>query len=1016
MTFVLMATLAQAEPIKRASQPALSPDGETVVFSWQNDLWKVSANGGEARRLTVNPAADLMPRWSPDGSRIAFISNRFGSNDVFSMKPDGSDIQRLTFDSSTETIFGFSPDSKMILGHTGAWGRANLFAVPTRGGDMVRLTGHPLEMQFYPTVSPNGQQVAYCGGGSAGNWRNAHKEGTDTAEIWIGDLGAPVRNCKNLTRDEHNDLFPMFSPDNTIVWVSNRSGEPNLWRMSSNGGNPKRLTQHNGGTLRWPNMAANGSAIVYEYDSELFVFNTKTNVSKKLEIEVPEDSALNPVQDLTLTTGATEIAVSPDSKRAVVVVRGELFLIPERGGTTRRLTRNVAQEFSPVWIDNKRILFVTGRNNRREMMTTDLEGNETPFLSSAGDVTMPVLSPDGKWIAYHRDDREIAVVSVDGGVSRTLAKGGFPGAYQNDASFSWSPDSKWIVFSDQTVRATSVTAVEVASGKSIVIARVAKGADRPRFLPNGRAVYYTSAEFGDSDVVIVDLLPPDINFAEDDLDAIDTERPKPGGVEVKIDPRGIEYRVRRLTNGNATAVLASPDSRAIWANVEGQLSAIPVSGGPATPIAGVTGGVGEMKLSSNNAKVYFVAGGKPQSIALANGTVAPINFSAQLTINRKAEELALFNEIWWAMDRIYYDPNHHGTNWRQIQADYRALVPYVFDRQDFYALMNEMIEELDSSHLSVVTPPGAPPQANETTAFIGVEWDWAKLMTGQGYYVASVLPLSPADHPAMQLKTGDQVISVDGVNLAGSTSFAELMKGKVGARVKFGVMRGGQKLVIAIRPTSPATSTALRYEEFVATRRAEVERLSGGKLTYFHIQGMNDPSTERLFREMRMFAEGKQGAIIDVRWNGGGNTANRILAALRVQPWLYRKFRSMPDLKITEEMFRGEAIEMPVALMTNQYSASNAEIFSEGFRQMKLGPIIGEATGGNVLTIGGTYGLWDGGAVQIPFIGINAVNGEPLERIGRRVDYDVRFDPNAWNEGRDNQIEVAVRELLKRIK
>ncbi len=1009
-------SVASAAPIKRASQPALSPDASQLVFSWQNDIWIASASGGEAKRLTVNLAADSAPRWFPDGSRIAFVSNRYGSNDLYSMRPDGSDIKRLTFDSATELLFSISPDGKHLLGHTSAWGRTNVFAVPIEGGDLIRLTGHPLEMQFYPSVSPDGKRVVYCGGGSAGNWRNPLKAGTDTAEIWIGDMGAPLTNNRNLTKDEHNDLFPMFAPDGHIVWMSNRSGVPNLWRMNGNGGGAKQLTNHTFGTVRWPNMSANGAAVAYEHSSEIYVYDVKAGTSKKIDLQVPEDGVLNSMLDISATTGASEYAVSPDGKRGVLSVRGDIFLIPERGGTTRRLTKSLAVDFNPVWLDNRRVLFVTGRNAKREFLTVDIDGNERPFLSAAQDVTSPTLSPDGKSLAFHRGDREIVVMPVAGGLPRVVGTGGFARATQSQSSFNWSEDSKWITYSDRTERGSTVYAVEVATGNKVQIARVASDTSAPQFLPNGRGIFYTSSEFDGSDIIVVDLVPNDVNFSEDDLDGIDVERPKPEPAAVRIDPRGLEYRVRRITSTSAAAIAASPDSRAIWASVAGQLSAIPVSGGPATPVAAVTGSPSSLQLSANKAKVYLIAGGRPQILTLANGSVAPVNFNAQMSINRKAEELELFKEIWWAMDRVYYDANLHGKDWVGLKSRYQALVPFTFDRQDFYALMTEMVEELDSSHLSVSAPPGLSPEGNESTGFVGVEWDWAKVLADRSYVVQSVLPQSPADHTASRLMTGDRVLRIDGQTLGRSLSFSEAMKGKSNNRVRFSIERDGKPMEVAIRAISSGAATNLRYEEFVANRRAEVERLSGGKLTYFHIAGMNDPSTERFFREARMYAEGKKGAIVDVRWNGGGNTANRILAALRTEPWLIRKFRSKPEMQMTEEMFRGEAIEMPVAIMTNQYSASNAEIFSEGFRRMKLGPIIGEATGGNVLTVGGRYGLWDGGAVQIPFIGIVSVDGEPLERIGRRVDFDVRFDPNAWNAGRDNQIEVAVRELMKRVR
>ncbi|MBL8060234.1 MAG: PD40 domain-containing protein [Chthonomonas sp.] len=1011
LSALIVVSSAYAAPIKRASQPALSPDGETLLFCWQNDIWRVPSKGGPATRLTVHPATDSTPKWAPDGSRIAFASTRYGSADVYTMKPDGSDIRRVTFDSATESVYGFTPDGKRILGHTNAWGRVNLFSVAAGGGDLVQHTNHIFELQFYPTVSPNGQMVAYCGGGSPASWRNPNENGSDTSEIWVGNLDTPVTANRKITNDEFMDSFPNYAADGTIVWMTNRGGSPNLWRMNADGKGMKPLTKHKGGTLRWPTLAKD--SIVYEYDSELWHYDVKTGASKPLEIEVPEDSVLNPLLDLTLSDGATDFVASPDGKRAVVGVRGDLFLMPERGGTTRKLATSLALDISPEWIDNKTVLFVSGRSGQRQLMTVDLNGNEKVFRAEGGDLTNPSLSPDGKWIAYHFNDREIRVISTTGGAPTTVAKGGFPDAYKNVSAFSWSPDSKWITFIDQTERAASISAVEIATKKTVLISRAARGADLPRFLPNGRSIYYTTSEFEDAEIMVVDLVPADVTFTEDDLDAIDAAKPTTAPIEVKIVEAGLASRVRRLTNGGGAAYGATPDSRFILGSSAGVFSLIPLDGRGGGPVAGVTGGISEVQVA--NGKAYFTAGGRPMILSLGNNSVSPAPFSAQIRVDRKKEDLALFEEMWWAIDRIYYDAKHHGKDWNAIKAEYKALVPYAFDRQDYYALMYEMIEELDSSHVFTGAPPGAPAQASEPTGFLGVNWNWTELASGR-YIVGSIVPQSPADHPAMQLKPGDRVTAVDGVALGQDTTFAELLKGKAGQRVRLSVTRGGMPITVAIKPASPGVATSLRYEEFVSTVRAQVEKASNGKLTYFHIQGMNAPSTDRFFREMRMYGEGKEGAIVDVRWNGGGNTANRILAAMRITPWLYRKFRSWPEMSMTEDMFRGEAIEMPLALMTNQYSASNAEIFSEGFRQMKIGPVIGEPTGGNVLTVGGTYRFWDGGEVQIPFVGILAVNGEPLERIGRKVDVDVRYDPNAWIAGRDNQVEAATKELLKKVK
>lgn len=1008
----VMASAAQADPIKRATQPSLSPDGSRLVFSYQNDIWIVNAAGGEARRLTVHPAADSTPRWFPDGQRIAFTSNRFGSGDIFTIRADGTDLKRLNHDPSNETLYSISPDGKLLFGYNNAGGRINLFCLSADGGDVAPMTNHPFELSYFPSASPDGRRVAYNLSGAPGNWRNPKEAGTDTGEIWVANLGMPLTTHVQLTKNEHMDTFPLFAPDGTIVFTSNRSGSPQLWRMAADGRNPRQLTRHDGGTLRWSSMSASGQ-VAYEYDSEIWVMQPNGE-TRRVSITVPDDQVFNPNLNVSLTSGANRFAVSPDGKRGVIAARGDLFLIPARGGTTRRLTNSLAWDSDPIWLGNDRILFVTGRNAKRELMTMDLNGKVSPFASDALDLTNPVLSPDGKTLAMHRGDREIVVMPVAGGVApRKVAEGSFPGTYAGGPAFNWSPDNAWIVFENSVERGSTVDVAKVDGTARMTVARVARGAGRPFFSPNGKMIAFDAAESTDGGIQVVDLVSQDLTFTEDDLDKIDEAKPKEAGtVSVTIDPYLIERRKRNLIE-DATIVGISPDSRAVWASQGGALVSIPITGGAATPVPGITGFITSVQVDGT-ARAHFTASGRAFTLNLANGAAAPVNFNAQYQVDRKAEEQALFTEIWWAMDRMYYDPKLHGLNWQAIKQEYGALVPYTFDRADFYALMTEMIEELDSSHLSISTPPGDVRTESEQVGWAGIEWDWAKMALQNQFVVDAVVRGGPADHPNSRLQKGDRVTAVDGRALGKDFTFNQAMKFKMDRKTELTVVRSGQTMTVTLRPSGIGIATGLYYEQFIEDRREEVEKLSGGRYTYFHISGMNGPATDRFFREVRTLGEGKRGAVIDVRWNGGGNTANRILAAIRNDKWLERRFRSMPSTTISEELFRGEALEMPTVIMTNAYSASNAEIFSEGYRRMRLGRVVGEATGGNVLTVAGNYGLWDGGGVQIPFIGIFTVDGESLEGIGRRVDVDIRYNPNDWVAGRDNMLDRAVEELSKR--
>lgn len=1018
--FLLLAFLpcfGLGNSILRAANPTLSPDGATLVFSWQGDLWSVSSSGGEAKRLTIHTANDQMPKWSPDGKRIVFASNRFGGTNLFSIRPDGTDLRRITFETGVQYPNAFSPDSQLVYGYTNAWGGQDLFRVPITGGELVRLTSHPLERKFLCSISPDGRTLAFCLGGGAGNWRKPGIRGTSTSDIWLANNTVPLTNYRNITQNDANDSFPLFVRDGSIFFISNRSGWPNLWRMNGDGSSPKQLTQHRDGTLRYPTVDASGTKLVYEFESALWSLDVKTGEDEPLQIDVPEDQRVNPDVELTLTTGVSDYALSPNGKRAVLNIRGDLFLIPERGGTTKRLTISPALDYEPVWLNPKTILFVSGRSGRKELMTVDVEGAEKLFLSDSLDLVVPQVSPDGKHVAAIRGMNEIVLIPAEGGFPKVLFKGNFVESLQGAIPFSWSPDSNWLAIDSPTDRGSNVILKNIETGKEVTIAQLAHGANTsPKFLPNGRGVYFTATEFDNPDLFVVDLVPADLTFSEDDLDRIDNPKAaRPTAVKVEVYEPGILDRMRRLTTQGASSALASPDSRLIWANVQNQFSTISVSGGAATPVAGVTGTVGGLELSADGQRLYYIVAGKLYSLTLLQGMVSPVAFSAVARVNLKAEELALFDEVWWAMDRLYYDAGHNGKDWAKIKAKYSKFVPYTYDRDDFYALMGEMMEELDSSHLGATAPtarevdPGA-----DSTAWLGVDFDPAPLAARGSYIVSEVFAGTPAAHPQSTLIVGDKLISVDGAKPSATTPLAALLNKKAGRKVEVVVERGGKDLTFLMKPMDAAARSGINYDNWVKWQRAQVDKLSNGQLAYLHIRGMDDPSYQLFLRQIRTLAQGKKGVIIDVRYNGGGSTAQKILGVLIKTPWLIRTNRGAPGQKVSENIYRGDSLELPSALLINGSSFSNAEIFAEGFRKLKVGPIIGERTAGGVIGTS-AYGFWDGGQIRMPAGGAYAVDGENLEANGRRPDINILFDPNAWSMGRDVMLEEAVKVLMKEI-
>lgn len=1001
-----------AEPALRGQHPAISPDGKVLCVSWQGDLWLMPVAGGRPARITIHPAQDQNPVWTRDGKTIVFASRRYGNYDVFSVGANGSNLKRLTFDSGDEYPTDSSPDGRWVVGHTTSIGSFNVFAVSSKGGDLVPLTSHPMERSHSPAFRPDGASLVYCGNGAPGWWRKALLKGSNAAQLWQARFGpSGLSSHVRMTKEEFNDLFPKVAQDGSVTFVSNRSGSPNMWRLAANGG-LSQLTKFGAGeTIRWPSISRDGRHVVFEKASRLF--HLEGGRVREIVFDPPADERTNPVVDLSLTSGVSGFAVSPDGKRVALSVRGDIYLAGERGGITRRLTTHPARDDQPVWLDKDRILFVTGRDGRRRAMVVDAQGRETAFLPDLQeDFACPSVSPDGKHLAFHVGLDRIAVVPVSGGAMRTVVKGNFYGALRGgEASFSWSPDSAWLAVRQYRQLSLDVDLHPLAGGAPVRAARVllrpnTDASTTPRFLPNGKAIYFVADQFDRPELFVVDLMPAAPSFPEDDLDLVQAKAAEPAKVEVFATD--LDMRLRRLTT-SATGVstpIASADGRTIWAMVDGQWSAVPVSGGSPTPVAGLTGRFSEAALAPGGSKLWLLGSGRLTTVALPQGANSPWSFVAEARIDLRAEQAALFEEIGWALDRLYYDPKMHGKDWAAIQRRYAALVPHAYDRADFYALMLEMLEELDSSHLSATAPPEGVAGA-DATGYLGVEWDVAELLQGR-HVVARVLPLAAAAQPWCRLEPGDRLLAMDSKPLAGA-SLALALNRKAGRRVALTVERKGARLEMFTRPDEPSVRDDREYEDWVARNRREVAHLSSGHLAYIHVRRMDSGSYSRFLQEIRTEVEGKKGVVFDVRFNGGGNTAHELLGVLVKTPWAVRTIRSAPGAT-SENAFRGDALELPSALLVNAGSASNAEMLAEGFRRLKIGPIVGEPTAGAVI---GTSGLtlWDGGSVGIPALGAYSVTGENLEGTGRMPDYRMPYDPN----GPDRQLERAVSVLLGKI-
>jgi tricorn protease len=989
--------------------PALSPEGSKIAFSWQGDIWLAPAGGGAAQRITANPGYDQRPIWFPDGKRLAFTSDRDGSDDVFMMELAGGSPRRLTYHEAADVAQGVLGESVIFTSRRHeAWDRKPaVYAVPVTGGT-ERLLCKVLALEAVP--SPDGRYLALVRGGTPADRR--HYRGAANRDLWLYELA--TGKLERLTHTEWDEDGVAWAGNGALVFRSDNGGEDrNLFRLDLGTRKVTQLTHHEGADVRGPSTTADGKLAAYElWDAVWTVATDGSARPHKLGFDVPADAIEPSVTRADVKDQAEQVAVSPDGTQVALVVRGDIFVVARRGKElasvapppTMRVTDTTARERDVTWSpDGKQLVYASDRFGQLDLFSVrpaDRDDGkfyrtrrfiEKRLTNSLGDEHQPAFSPDGKLLAYVRGKGDLVVAEADGSNPKVLFK------HWGTIWYSWSPDSEWLAFSrDDQAFNEEVWLVPAKGGEAVDISQHPCEDARPVWSPDGRRLYWLSKRHANRMGLWAVYLTKadDERTPEEWLELFEdesakkpvareaaagedegTERPeqrkgKRAARPVAIDFEAIFERARPVTDvpGDVGEFAVSPDGRSVAfvAALEGERDLYKVRWDGKELARLTTNGVepDQLTFSQDGKTVFYRTGrGTVGSVKLEGKPGDPMPFSARVEVERTAMRAQVFDEAWRELDRWFADPNFHGHDWKALHDRYRPLALAVVARRDFDDVVNMMLGELNASHMGFRPPvTGHRTRTGELGAEVEPGAD------GRGVVVTDVLPDTPASRVDTNLQRGERIVAIDGKEIGAHDNFFAELTEMQGQRVLLRVVGAKGERDVTVTAITVNEGRQARYRKWVRQRRAIAEKLSGCKLGYIHIQGMNEPSLEEFERDLYAAAHGKEGLLIDVRNNGGGWTTDYLMAILSVKRHAWTLPRDGdPEIKgyPTAERLPLPAWTRPAVTLCDEASYSNAEIFSWAFKTLKRGPLVGMQTFGAVMSTGGAR-LSDGSFVRLP--------------------------------------------------
>ncbi|MFL9481222.1 S41 family peptidase [Chitinophagaceae bacterium LWZ2-11] len=1012
------------------SQPCLTPDGQTVVFSFEGDLWKAEVKTGNAVRLTGMQGYETDAKVSPDGKWIAFTGRQNGNADVFIIPVAGGEVKQLTYFSGADNVSSWSWDSRTIYFASSRESRASSYKVSINGGTAQHVFGYEFFLNDHNIFeNPKTGDIYFNDTWESGN-QASRKRYKGPYNPDIQSYNPTTKKYTKYTDWIGKDFGATLDKNGNVYFVSDElNGEYNLYTFENN--KKTALTKFTT-SIKNPIVNANGGKVVFEKDYQLWIYDVASKKAEKLNISIIRNNILPQEKDFNVAGKITAFDISPDGKKMAFVSRGELFVSDVEAKFIQQVKRNSAERVSEVkWMsDNKTLLFNQTAQGFQNLYTIAADGSAPlkALTTDKQDDRSIVLNKKRTSAVYLSGRDEVRLLNLKTWDSKTVARDEVWGFQTSDPGFS--PDDNYVVFTAHRNFEQDIFVHNIKENKTTNVTKTAITEASPIWSPDGKYIYFLSSRLKpsypsglrDARVYRLPLQKYDDPYRIDKYNDLfkeekkDTTKKKDTTVAaLVIDTVRIMDRIEQISpsfgSQNLISVYQTGDKTTVLytSNHEGRYNLYktildPFDAPKTEKILGAD--VYSADIAVANDKYYALLNGAIYKLNLDANKVDPISIVYTFRRNLAAEFDQIFHEAWAQLDENYYDGKFHGLDWAKTKQHYEQFIPYLNNRSDLRVLLNDMLGELNSSH------QGFSSFGDEEKSIL----QYATMETGiifddkNPYKVKNVLERSAADNKDVTVKEGDILVKVNNETVDNSIDrYYYFTKPSLDKELRLTFKRGESTFEIKVHPQQSVTDNL--YDAWIDANQKRVDEKANKRIAYSYMKDMGQGQLESFLVDMTKQLQDRDALILDLRYNTGGNVHDEVLRFLSQRSYLQWKYREGQIAK--QSNFAPS--DKPIVLLTNEQSLSDAEMTAAGFKALKLGKIIGNETYHWIIFTSGA-GLVDGSFVRLPAWGCYTLDGKDLEAVGVQPDIKVINTFEDKLAGRDPQLDAAIAEIMKSLK